>query len=140
MVQLTRFVRKLRCESRRARYELLFKKCVDFDYKNMNHTPIPESGVPKPTITYEKNSNVKTLDVFDVKNVYRSKEEMDEAIKNNNFDVAKTMHIDSNGKFYMLSIKDDACMPKMRVQNEEKIQLSQTQKLCEMLRKQSMLP
>ena len=68
----------------------------------MDHTPIPKSGLPKQTIVREKNPKVKTMSVYDVKNVYRSKKEMDEAIENDEFDIAKTMHVDANGKFLSL--------------------------------------
>ena len=139
MVELTRFVRKLRCENRRLRYESLFKECARFDYKNMKHFPIPKSGVPEQIIVREKNPNVKELSVYDVKNIYRSKEEMDKAIENGEFDIAKTMHIDKNGKFYMLSFKD-ARMHSMQIQDDEKGELSASQKLGEMLAAQSMLP
>lgn len=140
MVELTRFVRKLRCEHRRSRYEILFKECLDFDYKTMDHVPIPETGLPKSTIVREKNNDVKKLNVYDVKNVYRSKQEMDRAIENGTFDVAKTMHIDKNGRFYVLSFEDPVRVQNVQVQDNEKEQLSPTSKLGALLRAQSMLP
>ena len=140
MVELTRFVRKLRCENRRARYEILFKECLRFDYQIMEHTPIPDSGLPEQIVVREKNPNVKELSVYDVKNIYRSKEEMDKAIENDEFDIAKTMHIDKNGKFYMLTFKDDSRVQGVQIQDDEKSKLSASQKLSKMLAAQSMLP
>lgn len=139
MIELTRFVRKLRCETRRMRYEKLFKNCAEFDYKSMQHTPIPKNGIPKQTIFREVLHTPMTLSVNDVGGVYKSKEEMDNAVADGTFDVKRTMHLAKNGKFFMLSFKNDTPVSKMQVSNEKDFELSQTQKLCQMLRDQSML-
>ena len=139
MLQLTRFVRELRCPTRKKRYEQLFKKCAEFDYKTMQHTPIPDTGLPEQEIIREKNPKPSTISVYDVKNIYRSKKEMDDAIKSGTFDVSKTMHVSKTGKLFFLSYQNDLHLRKLQVSDDEKKQLSQAQKLSEMLREQSML-
>ena len=148
--QMTRFVRKLRCASRRARYDELFKECVEFDYsKNLfrefndplyqmrRHTPIPDK-LPKQIVTFEKNEP-KMIDVANVRNVYKSQEEYDEAVKNGTFDVAKTFHMDKHGKLYCLCVKPDVSMQRLSIQNESSVQLQATQELNKLLDAQSNL-
>ena len=47
MAQMTRFVRVLRCQMRRARYNDRFKRCIAFDYQNMDDDT--KQDKPKPS-------------------------------------------------------------------------------------------
>ena len=151
ILEMTRFVRKLRCVSRKARYDELFEECLNFDYtediykefghpiyKMSKHTPMPKD-MPKQIVTREKIKPM-MLDTANLKNVYKTEEEFQEALKNNTFDIAKTFHIDNRGRFYTLCYKpDEIPMQDVQLQDEQKIQLEATQKLNELLRAQSLL-
>ena len=160
IIEMTRFVRRLRCQSRKARYDELFDECVNFDYRldifknnsllkgKMNHTELPDKmnhtklpdKIPEQIITTEKVRKPRILDVHDIKNVYRSQKEFDEAVKNDNFDIAKTFHIDKQGNLYSLCFKpNDVQVQKVPIRDDAEIQLQQTQKLNELLRQQSLL-
>ena len=150
LYEMTRFVRKLRCQCRKMRYDELFQECLDFDYredpfknifsikKSKMHTPLPDV-LPKQIVTVSKTCP-KILDVSTLKNVYKTKEEFDNAVKSNSFDIAKTFHVDKHGNFYSLCYKpDEVSLRKMQVSNQPKIQLEQTLELNKLLRAQSLL-
>ena len=103
----------------------------------MKHTPLPKV-LPKQVVTSERTKS-HTLDVASL-NVYKTKEEFDEAIKSGSFDIARTFHIDDKGRFYSLCYKPDVSMRSLSIQDKQDVQLEQTQKLDKMLRDQSNLP
>ena len=133
MHELTKFVRKLCCPSRRNRYESIYKKCRQFDYKDM-HPKLPDM-MPEQTVTIERNYNPKKLDVRDIPNVYRSQQEVDEAIKLKKFNVAKLFHMTKNGNLFVLS--QDVGVRDMQVQDDKNIQLQQTLALDKLLSAQN---
>ena len=105
MSTMTRFVRVLQCEKRRKRYIKLFKKCFAFDYLNMNQkefTAKPNSD-GQEIISHEKIDKPLRLSPYDVAGVYKTRQEVDDAIARNDFDVSKTMHVDKQGRFFFLT-------------------------------------
>ena len=113
---LVPFVRQLRCQTRRKRYDRLFAICRNFDFKKIiykeekmeekfdeceiedDDTKYPETEV----ISHEKVVYPNTKEVRECRNVYQSHAEVQKAFKDGTFDVAKTMTIDADGKFYFL--------------------------------------
>ena len=134
MHMLTRFVRTLCCPSRRKRYETIYKKCREFDYKVM-HPQLPDT-LPLQSVTTEKNVNPRKIDVASIPNIYKSQQEIDNAVKNKNFNIAKLFHMTKNGNLFMLS-QDD--MSDVRVQDQPNIQLQQTLALNKLLSAQKAL-
>ena len=133
MHELTKFVRKLCCPSRRRRYESIYKKCRRFDYKDM-HPKLPDM-MPKQIVTTEKIQHPKKLDVRGIPNVYTSQEEVDEAIRLKKFNVAKLFHMTKNGNLFVLS--QDVDVRDVQLQNEKDIQLQQTLALNKLLNAQN---
>ena len=110
---MTRFVRVLRCNKRRERYDDMFKKCSEFNYKEVSYMPSPV--YPKNEIlSREKVWNPKRISPYDVPNVYRSMDEINAAKKRGDFDIAKTFHIAKNGQIYCLSYGDPHVVSKKR--------------------------
>ena len=116
MSTMTRFVRVLQCQKRRKRYSKLFKKCFAFDYLNMDQSkPDDEKIDPQETFTAKPNSDGQEiishekidkpmiLSPYDVAGVYKTRQEVDEAIARKDFDVSKTMHVDKQGRFFFLT-------------------------------------
>ena len=62
----------------------------------------PETEV----ISHEKVVYPNTKSVRECRNVYQPQMEVEQAFKDGTFDVAKTMTIDRDGKFYFLSWKN----------------------------------
>ena len=129
MHMLTRFVRTLCCATRKKRYDAIYEKCALSDYKDM-HTPIPEF-LPKQTVIYEKIRCPRKLDVRNIPNVYQSEQEVSDAIKNDNFNVAKLFHMTKNGNLFVLS--QDVSMSTLQLQHKKKMELEQAQKLDKLL-------
>jgi hypothetical protein len=102
---MTRFVRRLQCAKRRKRYDKIFKRCACFDYKNMDQK-VDENEVDvdvKQTVSIEKIRNPLRISPYDVKNVYKTKREMDQAVANGTFKIEKTMHMDIHGRMFFLA-------------------------------------
>ena len=146
MRDLVPFVRTLRCKKRRKRYNRLFAICRAFDFKNIVHKELKmtEEKIDEmeiddypATVVYahEVVTNPNVMNVYDCKKVYKTKAEVAEAFRTGTFDVAKTMHIAPDGKFYFLEWKDTALQErKTRDEEHEKQQTL----LNEMLKKQSL--
>ena len=156
------FVRKLRCQQRRERYEKLFNICNNFEYKNVRM--IYETNMDEKTdevepsskgqeIFYREICSGKRKSVYDVQGIYKSQREIDDAVKRGDFNIAKTMHVGKNGEFYFLCYQDGdyvknkanletekqkpVSVRKMQVQDTQSLELSPAQKLDKMLRDQS---
>ena len=111
VVMMTRFVRKLQCQVRQKRYHELYMKCQTsskcslwlVNERGENRRDRGDSE-PEPSSAGQyivSRQNVKhyhNLDPMDVKNVYRSEAQMNRAIKNGTFNIAKTMHMDFTTK------------------------------------------
>ena len=150
--QMVRFVRHLRCKKRRARYDELFGKCKTFEYKNISITPAnmdekKDIEYPEQSISREVVYRPKRMSPYDVKGVYKTAKEMNDAVKRDDFQIAKTMTVLPNGEFYFLTYanelgtteQDEVSMQDVRVCDAQQEQLRQTQVLDKMLRKQSNL-
>lgn len=116
MKKMVPFVRYLRCVKRRARYSKLFKLCLKFDYKDVSHRQrkmdekIDSSEVDLSqgqTMTRYKNHRQKRLSPYDVRGVYKTAQEVNDAKKRGDFDIAKTMHCDRNGDFFFLTFQQE---------------------------------
>jgi hypothetical protein len=113
--EMTKFVRRLKCKKRRRRYNRIFKVCASFDYlkemtddRKIDHneeTVVASKPSSEGQVVYshEKIARPIRLSPYDVKNVYKSQEEINAAIENGTFDVAKTMHMDKHGRMFFLS-------------------------------------
>jgi hypothetical protein len=165
MHDLVPFVRTLRCCKRRARYDRLFGICKAFDFKEIHfrkkemhcetkcaadEKPGRTGGIRYPrteVYAHEVSERPRMFSPFDCKGVYKTKEDVAVAFADGTFDVAKTMHIAPDGKFYFLSWKNGLGLQKpkpihlqnMQVQNTQQAQLLATQNLNAMLAAQSML-
>ena len=82
-------------------------------------------------ISHEKVVYPNKKDVRECRNVYQTTEEVQRAFKEGNFDVAKTMTIDKDGKFYFLQWKNTSTNDDVFKHNQEK--------LTELLKKQALL-
>ena len=137
--ELVPFVRQLRCPIRRSRYDRLFEICRRFDFKKIIYKEemeekFDETEIEYPAteiISHEKVVYPNKKDVRECRNVYQTTEEVQRAFKEGNFDVAKTMTIDKDGKFYFLQWKNTSTNDDVFKQNQEK--------LTELLKKQSLL-
>ena len=162
MHDLVPFVRTLRCCKRRARYDRLFEICKAFDFKEIHfrkkemHRETECATDEKPgavvyprteVYAHEVSERPRTFSPFDCNGVYKTKEDVAAAFADGTFDVAKTMHIAPDGKFYFLSWKNGLGLQKpkplhlqnMQVSDTQQAQLLATQKLNAMLAAQSML-
>jgi len=138
MRALVPFVRTLRCKKRRKRYDRLFAICREFDFKKIvfkQKQMDPEIEYPK-TIAYahEVVSKPHQINVYDVKRVYKTQTEVDDAFRNKTFDASKTMHIGADGKFYFLQWQETNLVK--RTIRDEQFE-TQQKKLEEMLREQA---
>ena len=147
IVQMSRFVRKLRCLKRRNRYDSLFKKCMQYDYLKMvddekiDHC---ETNIPDLSVVYsrEKVSKPHYLSPYDVRGVYKSQKEIDAAKRRGDFNIAKTMHLAKNGNFYFLSYENEndlgskkqeqVSMQNLQVSNAQQVQLDEALQLNRM--------
>ena len=69
-------------------------------------SPIPSSAGQR--IVSRVKMPYKEISPYDVKNVYRSKREMDRAIRKGNFEIAKTQYMNWNNKnVYWLCYEED---------------------------------
>ena len=151
--KLVPFMRALRCSKRRQRYDRLFLLCKDFEYKKIDHIletmeeKIDENEIeyPEQEVTREVVTRKKYLSPFDVKNVYKTKGEMDRAVRRGDFNIGKTMHMAPNGDFYFLAFDKDekakshVSMSKLSISEQKQMELQQTQNLNSLLRAQSLL-
>ena len=153
--QFIPFVRKLRCQRRKERYERLYKMCSNFNYQNVRPTyemdteqKIDETEVVPSsegqTTFYREICTGKKLSVFDTKGTYKSQLEVDNAVKHGDFDIARTMYVAPNGEFYFLCYNDlgapkqrEVSLRNMRVSNAQPVELSASRKLDAALRAQS---
>jgi hypothetical protein len=122
MQQMTDFVRRLKCTKRKKRYDKIFKACITFNYlKEMrddkkiddNEVLVQSTGSgekPKPSsagqVIYAREKITRPISIspYDVKHVYKTQREVDAAIANGTFNVAKTMHMDKHGRMFFLSM------------------------------------
>lgn len=146
MRDLVPFVRKLRCHKRRKRYNRLFAICHEFDFKKIVYKQkqmdekmdekIDENEVEDypATIVYahEVTKTPHTKSVYECRGVYKTKQDVADAFKNDEFDPAKTMHIAPDGTFYFLQWKEES-------KKKDKEFERNRAKLEEMLREQSKL-
>jgi len=135
---LVPFVRNLRCVKRRERYDRLFELCNNFDFKQIHFKQINMEKINYPETTIylrEKCQNQRIISANEMRNVYQTSEEVASAIKNKTFDVAKTMTIGKDGKFYFLQY------PSQLEPLPEKTQFQKEamKKLDDLLKKQSLL-
>ncbi len=155
MRDLVPFVRTLRCKKRRKRYDRLFAICREFDFKNIiykeeqmdekleqmeekiDEMEVDEITYPE-TIVYahEVVSNPNVMNVYDCKKVYKTKQEVAEAFRTGTFDVAKTMHIAPDGKFYFLEWKETALK---EIKTRDEAYEEQQRRLNDLLEKQAAL-
>ena len=102
---------------------------------------------PEQSISREVVYRPKRMSPYDVKGVYKTAKEMNDAVKRDDFQIAKTMTVLPNGEFYFLTYanelgtteQDEVSMQDVRVCDAQQEQLRQTQVLDKMLRKQSNL-
>ncbi len=160
MHDLVPFVRTLRCCKRRERYDRLFGICRAFDFKEIHfrkkemHCETKCVADEKPIVyprtevyAHEVSERPRMFSPFDCKRVYKTKEDVAAAFADGSFDVAKTMYIAPDGKFYFLSWKNGLGLQKpkplqlqnMQVPDAQQAQLRATQKLNAMLAAQSLL-
>jgi len=149
------FLRKLRCPKRRVRYEKLFRKCIELNLDVLEYR--------KDSPTYDKmeekidENEVEitretcrgdTMSPYDAKGVYKTQEEVDRAVKNGTFDVAKTMFVDKNNNIFFLAYEVNDMegkkqksmdMRELSLQESQQMELEQTQRLNELLRQQATL-
>ena len=145
IVEMVRFVRQLRCPKRRERYDRLFKKCKQFEYKNlaiMREMEIEPNSDGQEIVSHEIIENPKVMSPYDANGVYKTNREMQDAIDRGTFNIAKTMYVAKNGEFYFLTYVDktesiEASMRDVRLQNSQQDELDQTSKLRQMLDTQS---
>ena len=156
MVEMVRFVRQLRCQKRRARYDSLFKKCKEFEYKNVSimtrnmdskHDECEEIEPHSEgqTMTREVIQNPKRMSPYDAKGVYKNHQEMQDAIDDGTFNIAKTMYVAKNGEFYFLTYanelgkkkRDKVSMSDLQLHDAQQDKLRASQKLYQMLSDQS---
>ena len=159
--QFVPFVRALRCQKRKERYERLFEICKNFNYQNVHATyekmgdeqKIDENEIedtkPEPssagqTTFYREICSGKKLSVYDAPNTYKSQKEVDNAVKQGEFDIAKTMYMAPNGDFYFLCYNElggaeqnKISMQNVRLSQSQSLQPESSQKLDEALRAQS---
>ena len=151
------FLRDLKCIRRRERYDKIFKKCISFDFKNICpiYDKMDEKKVDANEIEIEDKSeiycreiieNKKTMSPYDAKGVYKTQAEIDRAIANGTFSIAKTMHVDKNGNIFFLvydkkklESKESIRMRELQLQERQKRQLEQAQKLNRLLMQQASL-
>jgi len=152
--QFPMFLRKLRCEKRRARYDKLFEKCINFDFDKIYQIyDKMEQKVDENEVEIEDKSeiicreiidNKKTMSPYDAKGVYKTQAEIDQAVENGNFQIEKTIHIDKNGQIFFLAYdrpktnmaaekQRKASMRKMQLQKLQQSKLQQTSKLNKLL-------
>jgi len=151
------FLRKLRCPKRRVRYEQLFQKCRQLDLENLDYRQLSltydkmeekvDTNETKSIITREMCRG-DTMSPYDAKGVYKTQQEVDRAVRNGTFDVAKTMFVDKNNNIFFLAYEVNDMegkkqksmdMQKLSLQDAQQVKLDQTQKLDEMLRQQAAL-
>jgi len=147
MRDLVPFVRTLRCPRRRERYDRLFAICREFDFKKiiyketqMDKTDMEEK-IDEMEIEYPATevyahervaqSHRHTMSPYDCRNMYKTQAEVQHAFKTGTFDVAKTMHIGKDGKFYFLEWKNQTQTDTLFKRNQ--------MKLTEMLKDQALL-
>ena len=90
--------------------------------------------------------NKKTMSPYDAKGVYKTQAEIDRAIANGTFSIAKTMHVDKNGNIFFLvydkaklESQEEIHLRKLQLQKRQKIKLEQAQKLNRLLMQQASL-
>ena len=154
MRDLIPFVRQLRCPTRRSRYDRLFKICQAFDFKKIvfrekqmeSHkceseceskceSKCDDDEVQYPAteiISHEKVVYPKVKDVRECRNVYQSQADVQRAFDTGTFDVAKTMSIDKDGKFYFLQWSKTPSGPTDEFKRNQ-------QKLTELLKQQALI-
>jgi hypothetical protein len=160
MRDLVPFVRQLRCPVRRSRYDRLFKICQRFDFRKIvfrdkkmastsskcdesNESKVDENEVEieypaTEIIAHEKVVYPKVKDVRECRNVYQTQAEVQRAFDTGTFDVAKTMSIDRDGKFYFLQW--DACCNELSAAKREDEEFKRNhEKLAELLKAQSLM-
>ena len=155
MRDLVPFVRTLRCQKRRKRYDRLFEICREFDFKKIvykqrqmetiheekiDEMEIDAETVYPETIVYahEVTKNPNIISPYDVKRVYKTQEEVQRAFTEGTFDVSKTMHIGPDGKFYFLQWQKEQKDKKEEESRKKEFQ-EQQRKLDELLKAQSCL-
>ena len=125
--------------------------CPTYEMENEQETKVDETEVvePKPssegqTTFYREICTGKKLSVFDTKGTYKSQQEVDDAVKHGDFDIARTMYVAPNGEFYFLCYNDlgatqqrEISLRNMRVSNAQPVELSASRKLDAALRAQS---
>ena len=145
MRDLVHFVRQLRCQTRRARYDRLFEICKAFDFKKIVYRQekmnveekVDENEIEieypaTEVISHEKVVYPNVKQARECRGVYQSQAEVAQAFKDGTFDVAKTMSIDKDGKFYFLSWKQPSTTEDAEFKRNQ-------EKLTEMLKAQSLL-
>lgn len=160
--QFPMFLRKLRCEKRRARYEKLFKKCINFDFtkiyeiydKSKMEQKIDENEVEvedkSEIVCREIIHNKKTMSPYDAKGIYKTQAEIDTAIANGTFRIEKTIHVDKNGTIFFLVYdkqttklaaekQGEVSMRDLRIQELQQNKLRQASKLNNMLKRHAAL-
>ena len=77
----------------------MIEEKIDETEKIVTPPPSPQPSSAKQYILRrEKVKRLANLDPYDVKNVYRNSQQIQRALKNGTFDVAKTMHMDFTTK------------------------------------------
>ena len=105
-----------------------------------------EKDEPKSTIVCREICNGKTMSPYDARGVYKTQSEVDRAVRNGTFDISKTMYVDRNNRIFFLAYEKNELektkqkqisMQKMQFPNSQQMELDQTQKLDQLLRKQN---
>ena len=156
--QFVPFVRKLRCNRRRERYDKLFKICSEFNYKNVDviyekekmDEKVEEPSSKGQEIVYREICSGKRRSVYDTPGIYKSQQEINDALARGDFNIAKTMHVAPNGEFYFLCYENGNYLNDMdtkkqsktsvqnvQLQNSQPVELQQASNLDKMLREQN---
>ncbi len=88
----------------------------------------------------------KTLSPYDCFGVYKTRAEVNAAIRNGTFEIAKTMHVDKNGEFYFLTYgpvekkkRKQVSMSGLSLSDTQSQQLSEARTLSALLDAQAKL-
>ena len=153
--QFPKFLRKLRCDKRRVRYEKLFQKCLNYNFENIYqiYDKMKEEKVDENEIEIDKSeiicrdiiNNQQTMSPYDAKGIYKTQAEIDRAIANGTFRIEKTIHVDKNGRIFFLVYdkqttqlaaekQKQISLQNLRLQKLQQSKLLQTSKLDKLLK------
>ena len=109
---------------------------------------IDENEIDNSEIVCREICRGDTMSPYDAKGVYKTQAEVDRAVKNGTFNIAKTMYVDKNNNIFFLAYQRNELetkkqkqisVQKMQFPDTQQIQLDKAQKLDEMLRLQATL-